>query len=527
MTNHTIWADGGESARAPEDTMQALWAALGAGADALVLPLQLTRDKHLVVCRSAKVKPKGKPAAPVPSLSAAELATVDAGRAFRSVRLDAHHQPTKSGAGKDRPWKGHGSGFDALRFPPFREVALHLSRRTSFVLRPLDHGKPAARRALVTALIEALDAWGLRRRATVAADGDLLAMIADAVPQVRLIRWIDARTHLAEVLASTPSNVSEVHVLAEALLTANGRHVAVDPACAAIIRDRRFAVHVGSHKMPAALRPDHYDVLAHLPFVAGVVARAVHETRQLRSPLHRVVETSFEGRVLDRTLFTAGYSRADNHDTTLRHADGFSIIMKAGGTYSGGAALTAFSIPGDFDARVAFRVDNPTQGTTFELAAIQTDPGYFNMDKKAISKRNSNLTFDVHGAPPYASSERDENDGFRIGWNNGGSVTEFVTPDGRTPPAPQSSNIYNKYGRDVGDGSSDNPDGDLRLVRRNGVFNAYYRDGHNAGWVLSGSVLVQALHRDVYLRLGAKHWPKRRITPPPNRIDFQRFELWQ
>ena len=70
-----------------------------------------------------------------------------------------------------------------------------------------------------------------------------------------------------------------------------------------------------------------------------------------------------------------------------------------------------------FAARMYF--DKPVADLSWAetafLAAIQVDPGY----------REVNLTFDVHGAPPYASSERDENDGFRIGWNNGPALTKF------------------------------------------------------------------------------------------------------
>lgn len=170
-------------------------------------------------------------------------------------------------------------------------------------------------------------------------------------------------------------------------------------------------------------------------------------------------------------------------------------------------------------------MDNPEQGTTFELAAIQVDPGYHNTDNTKINRDNANLTFDVHGAPPYASSERDEDDGFRIGWNNGPAVLRIV--EGEHGSETQSVNAYNKYSRDVGDGSKDNPEGRLRLVRRGEVFNAYYTDKHNRQWVLSGSASTPTLCQDVYLRLGAKHWPKGGRVPPANRITFRQFRLYQ
>ena len=160
---------------------------------------------------------------------------------------------------------------------------------------------------------------------------------------------------------------------------------------------------------------------------------------------------------------------------------------------------------------MGFEVANPEQGTTFELAAVHVDAGY----------RPTNLTFDVHGAPPYASSERDENDGFRIGWNNGPALTRWVDNE------PQSSNLYNCYGRDVGYAKADNPRGQLRLTRCGQIFNAYYTDRAHDGWVLCGSVPVPALADSLFLRLGAKHWPKGGGAPPTNKFRFAGFELRQ
>ena len=160
---------------------------------------------------------------------------------------------------------------------------------------------------------------------------------------------------------------------------------------------------------------------------------------------------------------------------------------------------------------MSFEVANPRQGTTFELAALHVDAGY----------RPTNLTFDVHGAPPYASSERDEDNGFRIGWNNGPALTRWVDQE------PQSSNLYNCYGRDVGYAQADSPTGRLRLTRRGDVYNAYYTDKLNEGWVLSGSVVGPALAGAVFLRLGGKHWPKGGNEPPSNTFRFTDFELYQ
>jgi len=155
------------------------------------------------------------------------------------------------------------------------------------------------------------------------------------------------------------------------------------------------------------------------------------------------------------------------------------------------------------------------------MAAICIDPGYHHMNNADLDTRSVNLTFDVHGAPPYASSERDEDDGFRCGWNNGFNLTK-VDPDW----VAASVNMYNKYGRDVGNGAADNPDGSLRLIRNGPVFSTYYRDKYNSAWVCSGTMLVQNMAADAYIRLAAKHWEKGG-TPPANSVRFYRFKLYQ
>jgi hypothetical protein len=231
-----------------------------------------------------------------------------------------------------------------------------------------------------------------------------------------------------------------------------------------------------------------------------------------------------EVRVRDMTVdeireFDAG---ARFRSVELDSDKGLVISIMEGGSYSGGAGVTVMPVHGPFDACVDVFVGNPGQGTTLEMACIGIAPGYFHIDNTDLNSRNVNLTFDVHGAPPYASSERDEADGYRIGWNNGYNLTRL--DDDWTAA---SVNMYNKYGRDVGNGSKDNPVCSLRLQRCGSVVNAYYKDKYNHAWVLSGSALVGNLGPDVNIRLGAKLWAKGGMEPPANHVVFSRFRLYQ
>jgi len=489
-----IYALGGESLAAPSDTMPAYWGALGAGADGLLVGVQRTSDGVLVCCSQDSLEPTTGDGRSVGEVTAGELARLDAGARFRSTELDSDNRP--SGRGDDTPWDG--SRQIPLYHPRLDELLLTFGRRAHLLLEPLAPGGDPAE--LVEPLVAALRRFGLDTGGALIVGG----------------RGVMERA----------GDAGRAYRAAAGEAAADAQRVADELGCeAAIVGAAGWGGDLSDG--PALLvagGPDDYALSPALfaevaEQASGLVARSVDSCRALiREPVPAVTD-DFAGTSLDRSKWVAGYSKA-NQDTVIRQQDGLHIEIKEGGEYSGAAALTVYAIPGPFDARIDFEVENPHQGTTFELAAIQVDPGYHHMDNSDLDKKSVNLTFDVHGAPPYASSERDENDGFRIGWNNGPAVTEF------SRGFPQSSNIYNKYSRDVGDGAADNPAGSLRLVRHGAVFNAYYRDRHNRAWVLSGSASVPTLADEVFLRLGAKHWPKGGRTPPRNAFHFTDFRLF-
>lgn len=490
----TIWADGGESLCAPEDTLPAYWGALGAGAGGLALTVQSSKDGRLI-CSAADqlggAKGSGKP---IGLMAASEIRQFDAGASFRSQALDERFL-AKGRPGRETPWAGHAGKHDALYHPDLDEVLRHFGRRTRMLLRFKAQGGAPERRKLAALTLALLDRHAVFGRTMMAGDAAMIAALADAPAERCLLAESasmadavkQARSAKATAVVTTITTLRDVD-----RLPSSGVKIIARPAA------RCFAY-----------EPALYRALAAKPSVAGLLVRGVAEMHGVAHPRGLVVRDDFAGQRIDRDLWTVGHSR-NNHDTTIRVDDGIRIEIE-GDEYSGAAAFSNFSINGDFDARMGFEVANPEQGTTFELAAVHVDAGY----------RPTNLTFDVHGAPPYASSERDENDGFRIGWNNGPALTRWVDNE------PQSSNLYNCYGRDVGYAKADNPRGQLRLTRCGQIFNAYYTDRAHDGWVLCGSVPVPALADSLFLRLGAKHWPKGGGAPPTNKFRFAGFELRQ
>jgi glycerophosphoryl diester phosphodiesterase len=91
-----IVAHRGNSAFAPEDTLEALLQGVALGADAVEFDVRLSRDGHVVVMHDAMVDRTTDGAGAVASLSLAEL-----------KRLDAGHRFTRDG-GRTFPWRGRG-----------------------------------------------------------------------------------------------------------------------------------------------------------------------------------------------------------------------------------------------------------------------------------------------------------------------------------------------------------------------------------------------------------------------------------
>lgn len=504
----------GDSHTAPQDTMVAYWAALGANADGIAVGVRLTRDNEVVCishdCLGATC---GDPRL-VSQVEAEVIAGTDAGVTFRSVALDANDQPIVNLNGRDRPWRGGLKSKLAISHPTLKEVLRTFARRTNIaIVLPVDFPDTQLWR-LAEAVVGLCRACGVEDHITLVAPMGVCKRLRDeafAIPRVMV----------ASSGRSLQSNVDTA-----LMCGAEGLLVDLDTSAEAL---QSMSDHQGmgiplwlmSSLSPFALRPDNVVELSRMPWVHAVLVRsplAAVARRDARS----LVDNDTFAKGIDKARWSAGYSSV-NTDTKIKARKGLRIKIKGGGVYSGAAAVTRTPIHGRFDCDVSFKVANPSNGTTFELAAIGIDPPkYSQTDNKNLVKRDVNLTFDVHGAPPYASSERDEDDGYRCGWNNSHNFA-MVDEDWTA----KSANMFNQYGRNIGNGSRSNKKGRLRLVRNGPVFVSYYTDKHNDGWVCSGTMLVSNLSEDAYIRLAAKHWPKGGDVPPANEVVFKDFNLYQ
>jgi len=186
--------------------------------------------------------------------------------------------------------------------------------------------------------------------------------------------------------------------------------------------------------------------------------------------------------------------------------NGLHIDVVKGSTYASAGVVSQFSLDNEFVVDVDFTYDNPATANMMVLAVINQDvwPSYYHHPgvQKNPSAFYQNNAFDTHGAAPFVSMEREENDGFRI--------MKYTSTGG----------AYEWYGNwylgDVGNGNATR--GRLRLERRGRFFSGYYQDENNSDWVGVGTLENASMNERVNLRLGAKHYPKHGAPDPLERL---------
>jgi hypothetical protein len=512
----SVYAFGGDALTSPEHTEISFLAALGGGAEGILSGVRLSKD-GVVVCTNYDTFEKtcGDKRA-VRNMNWNEINQLDAGFTFRSTKLNKDNQPSGI-LGKDKPWEGNLPKKRAIRIQSLEQALILFSRRCAMMLK-----FPSNQNDLVDATIETLKRYGVLNRVKLLGEESVCKYLAKKYP--------DCQRVLIGLISSNPSEQLQ---LAEKLGASNlyldwndachteKKNIVFNKELKKKLVKSKISLFLGSNTMYYSPKPEYFNAIKDIEGIDGIIAKGTLPTVEGLTPSALIAQDKFAGEHINKNLWAAGYSHI-NRDTVILQDNGLHINIKNGGSYSGAAAVCLIPIHARFDAHVDFSVETPQQGTTFEMAAICIDPGYMHMNNSDLNTRNVNLTFDVHGAPPYASSERDENDGFRCGWNNGFNLTK-VAPDWEA----SSVNMYNKYGRDVGNGEDDNPNGTLRLVRNGSIFTTYYKDKYNESWVCSGAMLVQNMTDDVYVRLAAKHWNKGGNPAPGNVIQFYNFKLYQ
>ncbi|MDO8336161.1 MAG: hypothetical protein Q7T74_05285 [Candidatus Saccharibacteria bacterium] len=233
-------------------------------------------------------------------------------------------------------------------------------------------------------------------------------------------------------------------------------------------------------------------------------------------------EDNFDGPEL--SLFWTGghFNRSD--EVRMEINKGLIIDFEQGAQYASAGVVSKKAIDGDFEAELKFIVKNPVHGSTFELAAIQVAPPLKTTIPSLIIT-DAHRVYNVHGSPPYISSEFDECDGWRIGWNYGNKQGGWDA-NGEW----LSDNSDNEYGESKLGPVTGETSGWLKLSRKNGTeWRVSCRKFDTDDWIEVDSQITELLSGPIYLRLVAKHWVKHRIgatIAPANSVLFSDFKLW-
>lgn len=515
----STYALNGDQWSTPSSTLEGLWSSLGAGAEGLTLNIFLSSDNKIICAPDNELIKFTGVDKKVSDSSLADIQQLDAGACWRSIELNENGQPTGE-LGLDTPWVAP-NDWQRLYFPELSLILQTFARRTQIqLILPSNND-------IISYLIPQIEIFGLQTQVELIVKNDQqMALIKQQHEECFCV--LDCSNDKGFLL----NDIAQLDNYSGLYLTFEQLQSLSDEQFDALQEETfqgDFELYVMSHDMPYSFSHEAIGWLVeHDINVSAIVSKGSLPNVEALFQRGVVFADNFSGNKVNPIQWETGYSH-NNDDTKITIDNALIIDIKQGGHYSGGAAIMKISTHGDFDAQVDFDVEHPHQGTTFELAAISIDPSY----------KSTNLTFDVHGAPPYASSERDEDDGFRCGWNNSFTVTDFISTSEDIQKAanstknyplygePYSSNIYNCYGRDVGYGKIDSPKGQLRMVRHGQLFNSYYRDKFNKSWVCSGTMLVQNMPDDIFIRLAAKHWKKKNPEPPKNKVTFKQFVLKQ
>lgn len=494
-----IVAHNGVPGRAPECLMASLLAAWTCGIDLLVVDVMLTSDDHIVAANPELLARIGAPPS-FAALSLARLRALDPGRGFQG-RFD---RSTGVVHGTDFPWIRHGN---QPRWPlPTVDELLALGDRVPLVLRPLADDEAGLAR-----LLERLGDHLVRHRAPRAL-GLLVPFAAveparrrcpSAVPILDMLGDFDAA---ALALADAERLAAAVRI--DAIL-------GVDlPKPTRPITESSTLLPGPGQLLVLSLpgQPTTAEDLQQLAAMGRVWGLAPSDLLQasLLPTRPPVFHDELTGAALSYEHWVASPSRRVPDTRWSCGERGFEIEITEGGSYSGAGLVLRSPIRGDFCAEVDFDVDSPASAATLELCVVNVNPGGLARTWEDMFQEHP--AFDVHGGSPYVGTERDEHDGFRA-----------ICSRGSTILTPGQQNVYNDYGRDVGD--AEGMTGSLRLVRRGSAWSSWYRDHHNADWMCCGSLINESMNEELWIRMAAKHWSKNGATPPACRFRFRRFSL--
>jgi hypothetical protein len=490
METTTIIGDGGNSKHLPDHSIEACLSAYTAGADALILTVQMTSDRQLVLYRHDDLSVATDGEGYIEDMTLDQLMEVDLGAKFT--------------IGSDYPWKRN-SNHTFLRMGRLEDLIRVLEDNVRYFIRPgtarLDMDTrlnimervldlfASTNRVSPTAVMEAVNIGVLQdhfrsqlksavSQDTAFADDEVTALKQNAPSYV--LASAEQYTGIANALSGETTTC---------ILSLDSQS-SPDDLVALIATPDVTGINEASNKMVSDVSEEWADAQAD----TGRWTLGVSSGHHIMLPMLGALEIGpdADGKpVVRRARF-----EENPFGASVTTGDGLHVAVQKGRTYASAGAVSRFSLGRRFIVDVDFTYDNPQVSNMMVLAVINQEvwPAGFHRPgvRKDITPLNQNHAFDTHGAAPFVSMEREEDDGFRI--------MKYTSTGG----------VYEWYGRfylgNVGNPQS--TAGRLRLERRGRFFTGYYQDENNGDWIGVGTLENASMNDRVYLRLGAKHYPK-------------------
>ena len=538
-----IAADCSHPVHAPANSRAAFLSAWIAGADALRLPVRLTKDGHPVVVEAETTDDATGQSGRIADLTLKELRAMDFGKTFKD---------------------GDGAPFAyPARIETFALLLDALPAEAWLLVEIKPEADPKRRDKLVAGVVGAARNRGTADRLLVySSDPEVLKAARRTLPGLAVAAYAPDAEASAAVDAAAAAEADAVALPAAAVVGADGNLTDAGrkvEGLAAAGRLRLGAVLLSAGGLDAG----QHGALKNRPWAWGLTADSLLDAAAAVRPGWLWIEEDWSARAADHDdvnadLWHLGYAKYNPERYCHVYPDnGIHIDIKpfqgpvaykpTGDEvkdqqerllertwesirdwpfYSGGGVGFAVGIVGDFAAEVDVESVAAQQATTVEMAALNVDPATHRKPWKQKengdwvpnypeSFRDKHTCFDPHGAPPYVGVEHDEDDGWRINWNLG------IDYDS------------NQYGRPAGDGKL--LTGRMRLDRRGNHFAAYYRATGKDGarhWVCVGAVRNDSLNPKVFLRLAGKRWRQENPDKPsefmpviPNHFTFRNMTI--
>lgn len=467
-----ILANGGNSFHLPSHTIEACLSAYTSGADGLYLTVQLSSDNNLIMYEHDDLCKQTDGNGSIGQFEKKQLQTFDAGLFFSK--------------GKDMPWKKNERPRRLISLGALDELVTKLEDNVIFFIKPGLNSDSIEKRLRIMEAVKTL----------FASRSIILPVIV--IDDLNFYNEFAKKTEYADhkILCDfkIPEN-SDLNRISFILVSDEKEFIGYN----ILIKNTGIRLVLKDNE---SFNQEHSEII-----LTDSVTNHVNNTKMLRT----YFEEKWEGKEINTNHWVGGISSGHhsmrpmieiaeyNEETfcaSVNVDNGLHVNVVEGVTYASAGVVSKFSVGERFEMEVDIIFDNPQVANMMVFSVINQevwDSYYHHMGiQHNIDVHFQNHAFDSHGAAPFVSMEREEQDGFRImKYTSNAGVYEWYG---------------NYYSRDVGNGKSTK--GKLKLERRGRFFSGYYMDENNDQWVGVGTLENNSMNKRIHLRLAAKHYPK-------------------